>query len=430
MYMKTFSRRDFVRLMSVAPLAAVWSQRARAGTKAKVVVLGGGYGGATAAKYIRLLDPSIEVTLVERNKEYISCPLSNEVLSGERDLASLTWNYNGLVGHGVKVVHDEAVLVDPIKRSIRLKSGRDLGYDRLIMSPGIDFDWKYMEGLSEDAATQWPHAYRAGGQTLLLKKKLDAMPDGGTCVISVPPRPFRCPPGPYERAAQIALYFKHHKPRSKVMILDSNDSFSKKALFEQAWNTLYPGMIKWISGAEDGRVMAVDLKGEKLITGFGEHKGDVVNFIPKHHAGKIAIDAGLADASGWCPVDPKSLESTIVKGIHVIGDACIAGEPAPFDMPKSAHAAVTQAKAAAQALVAAINGQGVPEPYYVNTCYSLAAPDWGFSVVHVFRVRDGKWQYVKEAGGTSDPKAPRWNRTAEAQFAAGWYENIARDAFA
>lgn len=428
--MQSMARRRLLQFLALAPAVVLQPRPARAGVKARVVVVGGGYAGATAAKYTCLLDPAIEVTLIERNTQYVSCPFSNEVLGGERDLASLTWGYQGLTARGVRVVHDEVVEVDPVKRTVRTRGGQIHGYDRLVMAPGIDFDWRYLEGLSPEAERLWPHAYKAGAQTLELRQRLQAMPDGATCIIAVPPRPFRCPPGPYERACQIAHYFKHHKPKSRVLILDSNDSFSKKALFEQAWAQLYPGMVQWVSSAEDGRVQAVDLKGGRLLTNFGEHKAAVVNFIPKHHAGAIAAQTGLTDASGWCPVHAVTLESTRVQGIHVIGDACMAGEPAPFDMPKSAHAALTQAKVAAQAIVAAINGLTAPEPYYANTCYSLAAPDWGFSVVHVFRVRDGKWQYVREAGGTSDPKAPRWNRAAEAEYAVGWYENIARDAFA
>lgn len=428
--MNPITRRQFAQLLAAMPLAAALPRPARAAAKALVVVIGGGYGGATAAKYIRMLDPGIEVTLIERNRQYVSCPFSNEVLAGERDLASLTWGYEGLQKRGVKVIHDEVVEIDGAKRSVRTRGGQRLGYDRLVVAPGIDFDWGYLDGLNAEAEQLWPHAYKAGEQTLALRKRLEAMPDGGTCIISVPPRPFRCPPGPYERACQIAHYFKHHKPKSRVLILDSNDSFSKKALFEQAWAKLYPGMIQWVSGADDGRVQAVDLKAGRLMTNFGEHKAEVVNFIPKHHAGHIARQAGLTDTSGWCPVAAGTLESTRVPGVHVIGDACIAGEPAPFDMPKSAHAALTQAKAAAQAIVAAVNGLPAPEPYYANTCYSLAAPDWGFSVVHVFRIRDGQWHYVREAGGTSDPQAPRWARAAEAEYAVGWYDNIARDAFA
>jgi sulfide dehydrogenase [flavocytochrome c] flavoprotein subunit len=431
--MDKLTRREFVKYLGASGavlLAGYPMQTGAAGkSKARVVVIGGGYGGATAAKYMRMLDPGIEVTLIEKDKAYVSGALSNEVLIGERDLKSLTWGYRGLAKYGVKVVHDEVTAVDPVKKTVTLKGGKSLGYDRLVMSPGIDFDWKSVEGLSPEAAQNMPHSYKAGADTLLLKKMIEAVPDGGTAIVVAPPKPFRCPPGPYERASLIAYYFKRHKPKSKVIILDPNDSFSKKALFEQAWAEHYGDKIKWVSAAEDGTVVRVDIKTKTLYTAFGEHRADVISYIPRHHAGRIAVTTGLTDESGWCPTDPMTTESALVKGIHVVGDACIAGEPVPWEMPKSAHAASTQAKVAAQAIVAAVNGQPAPTPYYVNTCYSLITPEYGFCVVHVFRIEEGQFKYVKEAGGTSPVNAPAWNRKAEARFAVSWYENIAADTF-
>jgi sulfide dehydrogenase [flavocytochrome c] flavoprotein subunit len=426
------SRREFIKLAGAGSALILSGVAAPswAKSKAKVVVVGGGYGGAMAAKYLKLLDASIEVTLVEKNKQYVSCPLSNEVLAGDRDIASLTWGYDGLAKHGVKVTHDEVTAIDAAKKSVSLKGGSKLAYDKLIVSPGIDFKYDGVEGFTESAADTMPHAYKAGAQTLLLRKQLEAMPDGGTFIITVPPKPFRCPPGPYERAAQAAHYFKQHKPKCKVIILDANDSFSKQALFTQGWEKLYPGMITWVSGANDGKVVKVDMAKKILFTGFNEHKADVINLIPPHYAGKIAVDSGLTDATGWCPMDPVTCESTLAKNVYVIGDACIAGEPAPFDMPKSAHAAASQAKVAVGAIIAQLNGKPAPVPYYVNTCYSLCAPDYGFCVVHIFRVVDGKFVYIKEAGGVSPKDAMDWNRKAEAEFAVGWYKNIAADAFA
>jgi sulfide dehydrogenase [flavocytochrome c] flavoprotein subunit len=425
------SRRDLLKALGAGSILALSGLPlvARAGSKARVVVIGAGFGGATAAKYIRLYDPSIEVTLIEKKANYISCPLSNEVLAGDLALDSLTWEFIGLEKYGVKIVQGEATAVDAAKKTVKLSDGSVLNYDKLVLSPGIDFNFAALEGMTENACNAFPHAYQAGEQTMLLRRQLEAMPDGGKFVIVVPPKPFRCPPGPYERAAQASHYFKHHKPKSKVVILDSNDSFSKKALFEQAWTTLYPGMIEWVSGASDGKVQRVDVAKRKLITEFSEHSGDVINIIPPHRAGKIAQLAGVTDATGWCPIDPMSMASTIHKDIHVVGDACISGEPAPFDMPKSAHAAMTQSKVAAGAIVAMLNGQAPAEPYFVNTCYSLCAPDYGFSVVHIFRVVDGKFKYIKEAGGVSPVKTHEWTRKAEAEFARGWYRNIAMDAF-
>jgi sulfide dehydrogenase [flavocytochrome c] flavoprotein subunit len=431
--MNQYSRRDFVKLLGAGGLLACAGgvpATGRAQGSARVVVVGGGYGGAVAAKYLKQLKPDLEVTLVERNKAYVSCPLSNEVLSGERDIKTLYWNYTGLEKHGVKVIHDNAVAVDPAKKTVSLKGGQTLSYDKLVVSPGIDFKWDAVEGFSEKDSAAMPHAYKAGEQTLLLRKQIEAMRDGGTCYIVSPPKPFRCPPGPYERASQIAHYFKKHKPKSKVVILDASDSFSKKGLFEEAWKAMYKDTLTWVGASADGKVLRVEPATKTLVTEFSKHKGDVVNFIPAHHAGKIAVDAGLTDKTGWCPINPSSMESTVQKDIYVIGDACIAGEPAPFDMPKSAHAAATQAKVAAGAIIADLRGYaGPPEPYYVNTCYSLAAPGYGFSVVHIFRVKDGKFEYVKTAGGTSPVGAPAWNRKAEAEFAESWYRNLAADAF-
>ena len=257
------------------------------------------------------------------------------------------------------------------------------------------------------------------------------MPDGGVFIISVPPKPFRCPPGPYERAAQVAHYCLHNgKARSKVLILDANDSFSKKGLFEQGWKALYPGMIEWVPGAGDGKVERVDVASRTCFTGLNEHQGDVVNLIPPHHAGQIAVRSGLANAQGWCEVTPMTMESTRHKDIYPIGDACIAGELPVYDMPKSAHMAMTQAKVAAGAIVAKLNGLPAPQPYYVNTCYSTLAPDWGISVVHIYRVENNQFVYVKTAGGISPLDAPPLQRKLEAEYCVGWFNNVMADAFA
>ena len=428
----TITRREFIRMFGAGCLLALGGPapvRSAGSAKARVVVIGGGFGGATAAKYLRLLDPGIEVTLIERNSQYVSCPLSNEVIVGERDIAQLTFGYEGLTAHGVSVVQDEATGIDPVNKTVATASGTSHAYDRLIVAPGIDFKWDTVEGYSEEVSGQMPHAYKAGEQTLLLKQQIEAMRDGGLVVIVPPPKPFRCPPGPYERASLIAHYLTQHKPKSKIIILDPNSSFSKKGLFEQAWEEQYGDMITWVPGATDGIVQRVDAATSTLYTEFSEHKADVISFIPPHHAGHIAQQSGLADDSGWCPVDPMSMESTLQEGIHVLGDACIAGEPAPFDMPKSAHAANSQAKVAAGAIVAALNDKPIPQPYYVNTCYSLVNPEYGISVVHIFRVENAAFVYVKGAGGTSPLDAKPWIRKAEAGFAVSWFENITRDSF-
>ena len=435
--MSQFNRRDFLKAAAgtsvLVPMSACaqTGSRASAGGKQRVVVVGGGFGGATAAKYLKLGAPGLDVTLVERNPTFTSCPLSNEVLSGEHPISMLETGYDGLRKRGVNVIHDDATGIDPGKKTVSLKSGKTLQYDALVLSPGIDFNFGAIEGHSEAAANnELPHAYKAGPQTLLLKKQLESMKDGGTFIITVPPGPFRCPPGPYERAAQVANYFKHKgMNKSKVLILDANDSFSKKGLFEQAWKLQYPGMIEWVPGASGGKVTKVDAKSRTAHTDFGDYKGDVVNVIPPHHAGLIAKNAGLTNDKGWCTVDMLTMESTIQKDIWVVGDSCVHGDLPVYGAPKSAHMASTQAKVAAAAIIARLNGQPAPEPYFVNTCYSVTAPGWGFSVVHIYRVKDGKLVYATDAGGVSPVEAPAIQRKLEAEYQIGWFRNIMADAF-
>jgi sulfide dehydrogenase [flavocytochrome c] flavoprotein subunit len=433
--MSQFSRRDFIKALAAAYPAAVLSiPAAHAAANARVVVVGGGYGGAAAAKYLKMMSPALDVTLVERNKTYTSCPLSNEVISGHGNIKDLEIGYNGLKKRGINVVFDEVTAIDPAKKTVALKGGKTLAYDAMVLSPGVDFNYAGVEGYSEELANgELPHAYKAGPQTLVLQKQLMAMPDGGTFVITVPPGPFRCPPGPYERASQVASYLKEKgKTKSKVLILDANDSFSKKGLFEQAWKMIYPGMIEWVPGANDGKVVKIDAKTKTAYTGFGVHKADVLNVIPPHHAGLIAKNTGLTNDKGWCAVDMLTMESAVHKDIWVVGDSCLHGDLPVYAAPKSAHSAVTQAKVAAGAIIAKLNGQAAPVPYFVNTCYSIAAPDWGFSVVHVYRVEEGKLIYVKDAGGVSPVDTPNLaiQRKLEAEYATGWLKNIMADAFA
>jgi sulfide dehydrogenase [flavocytochrome c] flavoprotein subunit len=444
--MSQLNRRAFIKALAAASSASVLTVPASAfaAKKGKVVVIGGGFGGATAAKYLKMMDPGLEVTLIEPNKTYTSCPLSNEVISGHRDIASLEVGYAATAKRGINVVHDYVTAVDPAKKSVMTKGGKKFSYDALVVAPGVDFQYESIEGYSEAVAEQLPHAYKAGPQTLLLKKQLEAMPDGGKFIIAAPPKPFRCPPGPYERAAQVAHYLKHHgKGKSKVLILDPNDSFSKKGLFEQAWKALYgygpDGMIEWVPGASGGKVTKVDAKTRTAYTDFMDVKADVLNVIPKHVAGKIAQQTGLTNKDGWCEVVPMTMESAVHKDIYPIGDACIAGELPVYDMPKSAHMAITQAKVAAGAIIAKMNGVEPPTPWYVNTCYSTVAPDYGFSVVHIFRVENNKFVYIKEAGGVSpitlgtkdNPlPVPMLQRKLEAEYCVGWFNNVMADAFA
>lgn len=385
----TQTRRDLIKFAGAATAlgALGWPLGilAKAHPNAKVVVIGGGYGGATCAKYIRKLAPGIEVTLVEQNKQYVTCPFSNTVIGGLKKIEEITHDYSRLINnHKVKLVYDTATKIDPVKKTVSLKSGKPLQYDKLVISPGIEFLWDGIPGYNEAASEVIPHAWKAGPQTLLLRRQLEGMKDGGTVLIAAPDDPFRCPPGPYERASLIANYFKKNKPKSKVIILDRKDKFSKQSLFVGAWESLYPGMIEWVSKSAGGTVARVDVKKMELENDNGfTYKGDVINVIPPHRAGKIAQVSGLADKSGWCPINQTTFESTKQKDIHVIGDAAIAGK-----MPKSGYAAGSQGKVCAAAVVAELGGLNMPEPSYVNTCYSLVAPDYGISVAAVYRITE------------------------------------------
>ncbi|MBV2089634.1 MAG: NAD(P)/FAD-dependent oxidoreductase [Candidatus Thiodiazotropha sp. (ex Ctena orbiculata)] len=433
--MAMFTRRKFVKaagactalgaLASISACTANTPKRASGGGKGRVIVIGGGYGGAIAAKYIKLADADIDVTLIERDKKYVSCPLSNEVLGGDRNIDSVTFGYDTLKNkRGINVVQDEIVAIDPDKHTVKGKSGKQYDYDKLVVSPGVDFRYDKIDGYDAQAAEIIPHAWKAGPQTVTLRKQLEAMKDGGVCYIAAPPNPFRCPPGPYERAAQIAHYFKMHKPKSKVIILDAKDKFSKQGLFMQGYKKFYGDMVEWVSGAGGGIIEAVDANSRTLVGEVEEYKGDVVNLIPPQKAGKIAQIAGLADDSGWCPVNQKTFESKLHKDVYVIGDACIAGK-----MPKSGYAANSQGKVCAAAIVATLNGQEPGEPSYVNTCYSIISPEWGISVAAVYQLVDGKIVGVKGAGGLSPMNASAATRAIEAKFARSWFKNVTADMF-
>ncbi|TNC71342.1 NAD(P)/FAD-dependent oxidoreductase [Rubellimicrobium roseum] len=396
-------------------------REARAQGTGRVVVVGGGFGGATAARALAALGH--EVTLVERQPTYWTCPFSNAVLAGLSPMEAIAFGYDALRAGGLTVVEGEAQGIDPERREVRLGDGA-LPYDRLVLSPGIDLRFDALPGYDEAAAEVMPHAWKAGPQTELLRRQIEAMEDGGVVAIAVPENPFRCPPGPYERASLIAHYLKAQKPRSKILILDAKDAFSKRPLFEEAWAALYPGLIEWVPVSLGGKVVGVDPGTMTLRTDFAEHRVAVANVIPPQRAGTIATAAEVADATGWCPVSPETFESALVPGIHVIGDACLAGA-----MPKSAFSANAQAKVAAQAIDALLRG-GTPGPSkLINTCYSLAAPDYGFTVAGVYQPSDGALAEVEGAGGTSPLGAPAAVRAAEADYARAWYGTITAEAF-
>jgi len=399
--------------------------------KKKVVVVGGGMGGTISAKYIKLADSSIDVTVVEPNKSYYTCFMSNEVLGGDRDISSIKFGYDGLKKHGVNVIHDTVTNIDVNSKKVHTEGGQKLSYDRCIVSPGVDFKWEAIEGYNADVAKKIPHAWKAGEQTKTLRSQLVDMKNGGTVVICPPPNPFRCPPGPYERTSQIAHYIKHNKPKSKIVILDPKDKFSKFGLFMEGWKNHYGygtsnSLIKWVKAADGGKVEGVDPGNMVVKTEFENVKGDVINIIPPQKAGKIAFTAGLTNDSGWCPIHGNTFESTIHKNIHVIGDSAIA-KP----LPKSGYAAASEAKVCAAAVVALLHAQDAPQPSYVNTCYSIIAPKDGISVAMVYAYKGGKIVKVKGAGGltpSGDKRDPKM-REREVQYAYSWFNNITAEAF-
>jgi sulfide dehydrogenase [flavocytochrome c] flavoprotein chain len=416
------SRRDFLKAMASAalfPLPA-FAQ----GGAGRVIVVGGGFAGATCARAIKKLDRRLSVTLVEATQTFTACPFSNNVVAGLRDLKEQQFGYDKFAADGVDLVFTVASGIDPQDRSVTLTNGARMPYDRLVLAPGVDMRWDVLPGYNEAASDRIPHAWKAGAQTLLLRRQLEAMDDGGLVIISAPPNPFRCPPGPYERASLIAHYLKTKKPKSKLIVLDAKDAFSKQRLFQNAWKELYPDLLEWVSLSAGGKVTAVEPESNTIITDFGRHKAAVANVIPPQKAGRVAELAGVTDRTGWCPVDPVTFESKQQPNIHIIGDAAIMG-----GMPKSAFSANAQAKVCAAAITAILRGQVPEEPRLINTCYSLVAPGYGISIAGVYRPKDGQLADVEGAGGVSVLDAPRATRALEADFANGWFNTITAEVF-
>ncbi len=417
------SRREFLKLGVAASTALLPLPALAQGAAPRVVVVGGGFAGASCARALRQADGRIAVTLVEANATFTACPFSNAVIGGLRELSAQQFTYDRVAADGIVVARAMATAVDA--QSVTLADGARLPYDRLVLAPGIDIRWDALPGYDEAAAAQMPHAWRAGEQTLLLRRQLEAMDDGGLVVISAPANPFRCPPGPYERASLIAHYLKTKKPKSKLMILDAKDAFSKQRLFQAAWAELYPGLLEWVPLSKGGAVTSVDAATRTLMTDFGRHQAKVANVIPPQKAGRIADVAGVADGTGWCPIDPVTFESKLQPRIHVIGDAAIAGA-----MPKSAFAANSQAKTCAAAVARLLMGATPSGPKLINTCYSLVAPDYGISVAGVYQPSaSGQLAEVPGSGGVSPAGAPRATRAAEALLAEAWFRTITDETF-
>ncbi|MBO1018160.1 FAD-dependent oxidoreductase [Achromobacter sp. SD115] len=406
-------KRRSILLAAAAGAALAAAPIARA-AKPHVVVVGGGYGGATAARYLRLLGAgAVDVTLVDENPVFVSCPLSNLVLGGSKSMADITVARDGLSRHGVRLLRDRALAIDAAARQVRLTSGERLSYDRLILSPGVDMQWQRVDGMDAPGARERVlHAWKAGAQTAALRRQLEAMPDGGNYVLTIPLAPYRCPPAPYERACQVAWYFKQHKPRSKVLVFDANaDITSKAALFRRAWADSYADYIEYTPQFE---AVAVDAAGLSVQFELGETiRADVLNVVPPMRAAAIAVDAGLATANdAWCEVDFLTFESLAVPGIHVLGDAI---QVAPA-MPKSGHMANQHGKTCAAAVLALLGGGGVnPLPLYANTCYSYTSDREVMHVASVHRYDAAAKTMLPVAGAGGLSAAPNARETPDAQ---------------
>lgn len=390
----------------------------------RVVVVGGGFAGAGFARALKHAVNNVNITLVETHRTFTACPFSNHVIAGLRELSAQQFTYEKVAADGVTMAYEPAIAVDAGSRTVTLRSGTPLSYDRLVIAPGISFNWNALPGYDEAARRIMPHAWHAGEQTELLRRQLEAMEDGGTVLMSVPDNPMRCPPGAYERASLIAWYLKTKKPRSKIIVLDAKDQFSMQRLFQNAWKALYPGQIEWISLSNGGKINSVDAKTRSLVGDFDTYKGTVVNVIPPQRAGTIAQVAGVTDRTGWCPVDPITFESKIAPNVHVLGDATLVGT-----MPKSAFGAFAQAQICAAAMARLFANATPDRPKLINTCYSMVAPDYGISVAGVYQPMGNDYLEVEGAGGNSPIDAPQATRALEAKYAHGLFNTLTGETF-
>ena len=420
----SFNRRGFIRFLAASAATSTLVSCANTSSQktiGRVIVVGAGYGGATAAKYLRMWSPDIEVILIERNAEFVSCPLSNLVLGGSKTIQDVTVSYSKLSKYGIKLIQDEAIFVDPVKQKIKLGYRDELDYDRLILSPGVDFIYEQIPGLNNSSAQEKVlHAWKAGTQTIALRKQLEAMSDGGVYALAIPKAPYRCPPGPYERACQVAFYFKNAKPKSKVLVLDANeDIVSKKGLFTKVWKEHYGNIIEYRNNSE---LKDVDTNTLTAKLEFDSVKADVLNVLPPMKAARIAEVAGLITANNrWCGVNWLTTESVVHKNIHVLGDATLSA-PA---MPKSGHMANQHAKACAAAIIELMHGRSPnPEPMMNNTCYSFVSDKEVIHVasVHRYDSTQKTMVAVKDSGGLSPGPTE-----LEGAYGWAWGQNIWSD---
>jgi NADPH-dependent 2,4-dienoyl-CoA reductase/sulfur reductase-like enzyme len=420
--LRPVTRRNVAGGLVASAAALALPSPALAQSAARIIVIGGGFGGASCARALRRLDPKLQVTLIEANRSFTACPFSNEVIAGLREIEAQQFGYRKIVAEGITVIPQAATKVDAQARTVGLADGTTLSFDRLVLSPGIDLRLEALPGYDEAAIFRMPHAWIAGEQTLLLRRQIEAMEDGGLVALAVPAAPLRCPPAPYERASLIAHYLKARKPRSKILILDGKDAFPQQRLFENAWRELYPGMIERVSLSQGGRVASVDAATNTVVTDFGNYTAEVVNVIPPQRAGRIAAVAGAVDKTGWCPIDPLTFASKLVPNIHVIGDACIGG-----GLPKSASAANAQGKACAEAVRNLMAGKQPAIPRLAGACYNTVAPGYAFSLSGIYVPKDD--MFAETEGSASPVDAPRELRAREADTAQSWYETITVDTF-
>ncbi len=417
------SRRRFIQWTSgIAAIGALRSGPLSASRGIpRVIVAGGGFAGLNFAQALMKFAPATEITVIDQNPHYVRCPGSNQVIAGFKPMASLVHSpAAGLIRRGIRFHQGTVTGVDPHRRLLQLEDGSRMGFDRLIVAPGIEICWDKIEGYGRAQSRKVPHAWQAGAQTELLRNQLSALPQGGLFMMTVPGNPYRCPPGPYERASLIAARLTRINPRAKILILDAKTKFSKEKGFKAAWASLYPGMIEWISYETEGEIDHVDADQRVVATAFNRYRADVLNVIPPQKAGKLAEVLGLTDQSGWCPVDPVTFQSSQIPGIHVIGDASSYGA-----VPKSAFAAQTEARACALAVSLSLLDSAPPDPRLINHCYSLISPERAISVTGVYGVRKGAMPEtlsLMESSSESDQRL-------EYREAMDWFDLLIRTTF-
>lgn len=426
--MANLTRRELGVLVAGAAVVPVLSAKTALGAPPpRVVVVGGGFAGATFCKYLRRAHSTVQITLVEPNTTYTSCVYSNETVVGLSRLKSLRFNYDKLIGkYGVTHAVATATSIDPVGKSVHLDDGSTLQYDKLVLAPGMVYRFDAIPGFDESAARKWPIAWHAGPETKKLHKNLSQMKSGGTAIVTVPPMPYRCPPAPYERASLFAWYLSMNNPGAKVLLLDSNDTFAMQDLFEEGWTGLYPaGSITRVSGPDGGGVISVDVNASAVTCGAGTFHGDLINVIPPQKSGPLAESAGLTDSTLWCPVDPKSFASTLVADVHVIGDSAASG------LPKSATSGNAGAKIAALAIAETFLGNKVTDPVFINNCYARMLPEYAIGIIDVFGLDANNQVVIRYGGKGETPLGASLKYHADEKVLADkWFKSLTADTFA